>query len=122
MRILWHPFAAHWGDGTTSSSDGQRFRAGGRASSTGHVNPKYGTESGRQFYTHVSDQYAPFSSQLLNAGVRDATYVLDGLLYHESELRIAEHYTDTAGFTDHLFGLMPLLSYRSELPLRAAHP
>ena len=45
-------------------------------------------------------------------GVRDATYVLDGLLYHESELRIEEHYTDTAGFTDHLFAVMPLLSYR----------
>jgi hypothetical protein len=38
------PFADHWGDGTTSSSDGQRFKAGGRAESTGHVNPKYGTE------------------------------------------------------------------------------
>ncbi|HBO4950169.1 TPA: Tn3 family transposase, partial [Pseudomonas aeruginosa] len=25
------------------------------------------------------------------------TYVLDGLLYHESDLRIEEHYTDTAG-------------------------
>ncbi|WP_432419235.1 Tn3 family transposase [Klebsiella pneumoniae] len=33
-----HAFAAHWGDGTTSSSDGQRFRAGGRGESTGHVN------------------------------------------------------------------------------------
>ncbi|WP_375338236.1 Tn3 family transposase [Escherichia coli] len=31
---------------------------------------------------------------------RDSTYVLDGLLYHESDLRIEEHYTDTAGFTD----------------------
>lgn len=109
---LHHPFAAHWGDGTTSSSDGQRFRVGGRAKSTGHINPKYGAEAGRLFYTHVSDQYAPFSSQVINVGVRDATYVLDGLLYHESELRIEEHYTDTAGFTDHLFGLMPLLGYR----------
>lgn len=109
---LRHPFAAHWGDGTTSSSDGQRFRAGGRAESTGHINPKYGAEPGRLFYTHVSDQYAPFSSQVINVGVRDATYVLDGLLYHESDLRIAEHYTDTAGFTDHLFAVMPLLSYR----------
>ncbi|WP_393968343.1 Tn3 family transposase, partial [Escherichia coli] len=54
-------FAAHWGDGTTSSSDGQRFRAGGRGESTGHVNPKYGSEPGRLFYTHISDQYAPFS-------------------------------------------------------------
>lgn len=25
--------------------------------------------------------------------------MLDGLLYHESDLRIEEHYTDTAGFT-----------------------
>ena len=56
------PFAAHWGDGMSSSSDGQRLRAGGRAESTGHLNPKYGAEPGRLFYTHVSDQYAPFSS------------------------------------------------------------
>jgi TnpA family transposase len=38
--------------------------------------------------------------------------VLDGLLYHESDLRIEEHYTDTAGFTDHVFALMHLLGYR----------
>lgn len=105
-------FAEHWGDGTTSSSDGQRFKAGGRAESTGHVNPKYGSEPGRLFYTHTSDQYAPFSSKVVNVGVRDSTYVLDGLLYHESDLRIGEHYTDTAGFTDHVFGLMHLLGFR----------
>ncbi|KVD75137.1 Tn3 family transposase [Burkholderia ubonensis] len=107
-----HPFASHWGDGTTSSSDGQRFRAGGRAQSTGHVNPKYGAEPGRMFYTHISDQYAPFYPNLVNVGVRDSTYVLDGLLYHESDLRIQEHYTDTNGFTDHVFALMHLLGFR----------
>jgi hypothetical protein len=48
-----HPFAAHWGDGTTSSSDGQRFKVGGKAESTGHINPKYGAEPGRTFYTHL---------------------------------------------------------------------
>ena len=42
-----HTFAANWEDGTTSSSDGQSFRAGGRGESTGHVNPKYGNEPGR---------------------------------------------------------------------------
>jgi TnpA family transposase len=105
-------FAENWGDGTTSSSDGQRFRAGGRAESTGHINPKYGSEPGRLFYTHISDQYAPFSSKVVNVGVRESTYVLDGLLYHESDLRIEEHYTDTAGFTDHVFGLMHLLGFK----------
>jgi len=107
-----HPFATNWGDGTTSSSDGQRFKAGGQAERTGNVNPKYGSEPGVLFYTHISDQYAPFHSKVINVGVRDATYVLDGLLYHESDLRIEEHYTDTAGFTDHVFALMHLLGFR----------
>ncbi len=106
-----HPFAEHWGDGTTSSSDGQNFRTGSKAESTGHINPKYGSSPGRTFYTHISDQYAPFHTQVVNVGLRDSTYVLDGLLYHESDLRIEEHYTDTAGFTDHVFALMHLLGF-----------
>jgi len=106
------PFAEFWGDGTTSSSDGQRFRTGGRAGAGGNINPKYGSDPGVQFYTHVSDQYAPFHTKVINVGVRDATYVLDGLLYHESDLQIEEHYTDTAGFTDHVFALMHLLGFR----------
>ncbi|MGO9776240.1 MAG: Tn3 family transposase [Terracidiphilus sp.] len=106
------PFAAYWGDGTTSSSDGQNFRAGGRGQFAGQVNLKYGQEPGVQFYTHISDQYAPFHIKVISATVRDATHVLDGLLYHESDLRIEEHYTDTAGFTDHVFALMPPLGFR----------
>jgi TnpA family transposase len=64
------------------------------------------------FYTHVSDRFAPFHIKVINANVRDATHVLDGLLYHESDLRIEEHYTDTAGFTDHVFAMMSLLGFR----------
>ena len=45
---------------------------------------------------------------MISVPVRDATHVLDGLLYHESELAIEEHYTDTAGLTD----LMHLLGFR----------
>ena len=105
-------FAKHWGEGCTSSSDGQCFKAGGKAESTGHINPKYSGDAGRLFYTHISDQYAPFHSTVINVGVRDATFVLDGLLYHESDLKIKEHYTDMAGFTDHVFALMHLLGFR----------
>lgn len=109
---IHHPFAVHWGDGTTSSSDGQNFKAGGRGQHSGQVNLRYGQEPSVQFYTHISDQYAPFHTKVINSTVRDATFVLDGLLYHESDLRIEEHYTDTAGFTDHLFALMHLLGFR----------
>jgi len=31
---------------------------------------------------------------------RDAPYVLDGLLYNESDLELEEHYTDTHGYTE----------------------
>jgi len=60
-----------------------------------------------QFYTHISDQYSPFYTKVISR-VRDSTHVLDGLLYHESDLEITEHYTDTAGFTEHVFALMHL--------------
>lgn len=106
------PFAEHWGEGITSSSDGQRFKSSSYAERTGNINPKYGSDPGIQFYTHLSDQYSPYYSKVINVGVRDSTYVLDGLLYHESDLRIEEHYTDTAGFTDHVFGMMHLLGFR----------
>ena len=109
---LKQPFASHWGDGTTSSSDGQPFQTTNAAKGKGQVNPKNGSDPNRQFYTHVSDQYSPFSSRIINVDVRDATYVLDGLLYNESDLRIEEHYTDTAGFTDQVFGMMHLLGFK----------
>ena len=80
------PFSANWGEGRTSSSDGQVFFAGGPKDALSQPNAKYGRDRGVVFYTHVSDQYAPFYSRVINTTVRDATFVLDGLLYHESDL------------------------------------
>src|SRR5512135_325109 len=108
-----HPCRGWAGSPTgTSASDGQRFRAGGVGEAGGEVNARYGNDPGVTSYTNVSDQYAPFHTKVINATVRDATHVLDGLLYHESDLRIEEHYTDTAGFTDHVFALCHLLGFR----------
>ena len=45
------PMAALWDNGTTSSSAGQYFRAGGRAGSGGAVNAKYGIDPGFVLYT-----------------------------------------------------------------------
>ena len=106
------PFAAHWGSGKTSSSDGQNYKVGGHGGQTGQVNLRYGTDSGINLYTHLSDQYAPYHIKAITSTIRDATHVLDGLLYHESELRIEEHYTDTHGFTDHVFALCHALGFR----------
>ena len=108
-----HPMAAIWDDGTAASSDGQYFRAGGRAGARGAINAKYGIDPGFVFYTHVSGRYSPFHTQVIAATVSEAPYVLDGLMYHvhQTDLRIREHYTDTAGATDHVFGLCYLLGF-----------
>ena len=106
------PFSSHWGEGRTSSSDGQVFFAGGPKDALSQPNARYGRDRGVVFYTHVSDQYAPFYSKVINTTVRDATHVLDGLLYHESDLDLREHHSDTEGFTDQVFGATHLLGYR----------
>jgi TnpA family transposase len=109
-----HPMAAIWDDdGTTSSSDGQYFRAGGRAGPGGAVNAKYGIDPGVVLYTHVSGRYGPFHTRVISATMSEAPYVLDGLHHqvHQTDLRITEHYTDTAGATDHVFGLCHLLGF-----------
>ena len=48
-------------------------------------------------------------SKPIPSTVRDSTYVLDGVLDNETELPIAEQTTDTAGYTDLVFGLFDLL-------------
>ena len=39
--------------------------------------------------------YAPFYIVPIECNERDASYVLDGILYNESDLQLDEHYTDT---------------------------
>ena len=55
------PIAAIWGDGTTSSSDGQFFRSAKRGDAAGEINARYGRDPGLSFYTHLSDQHGPYS-------------------------------------------------------------
>ncbi|HYZ41806.1 MAG TPA: Tn3 family transposase, partial [Stellaceae bacterium] len=91
------PTARLWGDGTTSSSDGQYFRAGSQGAAIGDINARHGNEPGVAFYTHISDQFGPFHTKVIAATASEAPHVLDGLLYHQTGLQIADHYTDTGG-------------------------
>jgi TnpA family transposase len=113
-----HPHATLWGAGATSSSDGQFFRASDRAAGRSDVNLHYGSEPGTKFYSHLSDQYGYFSILPISPSESEAPYVLDGLFDHESKLDIDEHYTDTGGSSDHVFGLFALLGRRFAPRLR----
>jgi TnpA family transposase len=107
-----HQMAAIWDDGATSSSGGQYFRAGGRAGAGGSANAKYGINPGAVLYTHVSGGYGPFYTRV-SATMSEAPTSSTGFtIMPPTDLRIAEHYADTAGATDHVFGLCHLLAYR----------
>ena len=106
-----------WGKGNTSSSDGMRVQVG-VSSLYADANPHYGFKKGVTIYRFTSDQYSSFYTKVINTNARDAIHVIDGLLYHETDLNIEEHYTDTAGYTDQVFGLSHLLGFRFAPRLR----
>ena len=114
VQIIEHlhrlDFAALWGDGHLSSSDGQRFRAPPGAL-LGAYHPRYfgHYDKAVTVYTHVSDRIGVYSTQLISCAPREATYVLDGLLDNDTSLDPRLHTTDTLGFTEPLWGLCHLL-------------
>ena len=73
-----------WGDGRASSSDGQRFLFPRRVLRRTY-SPRLG-DYALEFYTFIANNYAPFYTVPIECTERDAPYVLDGLLYHESDL------------------------------------
>ena len=87
-----HPHSRLWGNCTTSSSDGQFFRASDRAAKRGDINLHYGSEPGSKFYSHLSDQYGYFSILPISPNESEAAYVLDGLFDQDTVLDIQEHF------------------------------
>jgi TnpA family transposase len=106
------PFAAHFGAGTASSSDGQFFQAAGLGRDAGDLNAHYGQKPGFKIYTHLSDRYGPFFTKVIAASASEALHVLDALLYHQSEVTVRRHHTDGGGDSDHVFALCAMLGFQ----------
>ena len=67
---------------------------------------------GATIYTWTSDRHAQYGTRIIPTTVREATYVLDAIFDNETSLTIQEHTTDTAGYTDLVFGLFDLTGLR----------
>jgi len=102
------PLAALLGDGTLSSSDGQRWPTRGR-SITARAMSRYFVDEGISTYTHVSDQLSTYRTKVIVVTQSEAAYVLDEILGNQTDLPIAEHATDTAGASLVNFGLFDLV-------------
>lgn len=103
------PLSRHFGSGTLSSSDGQRFPVAVKTRNATALPRYFGLGKGLTFFSWTSDQFSQYGSKVAPSTSRDATYVLDEILDNETELPIAEHATDTAGYTEMLFALFDLL-------------
>lgn len=112
------PLARHWGDGTLSSSDGQRFPVRGKVRNASALPRYFGYGEGITFYSWSSDQLSQYGAKVILSTMRDATYVLDEILNNETDLTILEHTTDTAGYTDLVFALFDLLGMQFSPRLR----
>lgn len=108
-----HWLTKFWGDGTFSSSDGQRFPAAVKTN-TARPLPKYFAYSkGLNFYSWTSDQFSQYGSDVPTS-LEEAPYVLDAILDNVTDLDIKRHTTDTAGYTEIMFALFDLVGLRFE--------
>lgn len=101
-----------WGGGEVASADGLRFVTPSRTIHSG-PNPKYfGTGRGVTYYNFTSDQFSGFHAIVIPGTIRDSLYLLEGLLEQQTVLHPQEIMTDTAGYSDIVFGLFGLLGYQ----------
>jgi TnpA family transposase len=101
-----------WGGGEVASADGLRFVVPTKNIMTGTNSKYFGSKRGVTFYTLVSDQYTQLHGTVVPGTMRDSLYLLSGLLEQETQLDPREIMTDTAGYSDLIFGLFQLLGYR----------
>lgn len=106
------PLAQIWGGGDVASVDGLRFVVPIRTVNAG-PNPKYfGIGRGITYINMVSDQFTGLHGVVVPGTLRDSLHILDGLLEQQTSLEPVEIITDTAAYSDPVFGLFWLLGYQ----------
>ncbi|MCI0579948.1 MAG: Tn3 family transposase [Chloroflexi bacterium] len=112
------PLAQRWGGGDVASADGQRFKVPLQTLNAMPSWKYFGEGHGVTFFTFTSDQFTSFYGVVIPGAVREALYILDGLLEQQTVLKPVEVMADTAGYTDIVFGLFWLLGYQFSPRLR----
>ena len=106
------PIAQIWGGGLLASVDGMRFVVPVRTINAG-PNPKYfGRGRGLTWFNAVNDQVAGIGATVVPGTVRDSLYVLDTILNLDGGPRPEMITSDTASYSDMVFGIFSLLGYR----------
>ena len=70
--------------------------------------------------THLR-QRRTYSTRFNDFALEFYSFVLDGMLYHESDLDLEEHYTDTHGYTEVNFAAFAMIGMRFCPRIRSLH-
>lgn len=106
------PLAKIWGGGEVASADGLRFSVPVRTINAAPNSKYFGIGKGITYYNFTSDQFTGFHGIVIPGTLRDSLFLLEGLLEQLTSLHPVEIMTDTAGYSDVVFGLFWLLGYR----------
>jgi len=106
------PLARAWGGGEVASADGLRFVVPVRTVDAGPNSKYFGAGRGITYYNFTSDQFTGFHGIVIPGTLRDSLFILEGLLEHQTGLNLREVMSDTAGYSDVIFGLFWLLGYQ----------
>jgi TnpA family transposase len=96
-----------WGSGERASADGTKWDLYEQnLLSEYHI--RYGGYGGIAYYL-ISDKYIALFSHFIPCGVREAVYILDGLMKNTSEIQPEIVHSDSHGQSEAVFGLAYLL-------------
>lgn len=106
------PLVSAWGAGEVASVDGLRFVVPVRTAYAGPNLRYFGSQRSITYLNYVSGRSTGFHGIIVPGTLRDSLFVLDGLLEHQTSLEPTEITSDTAGYSDLVFGLFYLLGYQ----------
>jgi len=101
-----------WGGGQVASADGLRFVVPQRAVHGGFNRKYFGSGRGITFFNFMNNQFTGFHHIIIPGTLREALFILDGLLDQTTSLQPTEVMTDTTSYTDVVFGLFWLLGFQ----------
>jgi TnpA family transposase len=108
----WIATAALWGGGLLASVDGLRFTVP-VATINASPNPKYfGRGRGLTWLNAMNDQFSGIGATVVPGTERDSLYVLDTLLNLDAGPDPEMVTSDTASYSNMVFGIFRLLGYR----------
>ena len=108
----WSPFAQALGEGLVAAVDGMRFVVP-VPSVHARANRKYfGAKKGVTWLNMINDQAAGLAAKVVSGTVRDSLRVIDVIYSQDGGQRPDIVVTDTASYSDLVFGLLQLLGFQ----------